>query len=426
MKHLKQITFFLIIAFAFSLGNCEDKIVTEVSYIANVPVYKSRKELKAAIKTIEPQKVAKAGKIYIKDSYLFVNEVNKGIHVFDNSNPASPKAIAFLNIPGNVDMAIKGDILYADSYIDLLALDISDLNNPREIARINNAFRNAYPQHNIKYPTTGIDPRKGIVVCWKTEEVVRNVQEQTNQKQLREEKVMSLNDGAKSNRGSSSKSVGIAGSMARFALAGDVLYAINDRSNLQVFNISGNKIVEKNKVGIGVGIETLFIYNKNLFIGSTRGMYIYDISNTEAPSYTSKYLHITACDPVVVNGKYAFVTLRTGTNCGGSSNQLDIISLENIKKPVLARSYNLVNPHGLGIDDNILFICDGKDGLKIYDASDVFKITDNMLAHFENIKTYDVIPYNKILITTGDEGIFQYDYSDIKNIKEISRIIISE
>jgi hypothetical protein len=34
--------------------------------------------------------IKQAGKIYFKDSYIFVNEVNKGIHVIDNSIPASP------------------------------------------------------------------------------------------------------------------------------------------------------------------------------------------------------------------------------------------------------------------------------------------------------------------------------------------------
>ncbi|HHN47860.1 MAG TPA: hypothetical protein ENN08_02830, partial [Bacteroidales bacterium] len=52
--------------------------------------------------------------------------MNQGIHVVDNSNPASPQIISFIAIPGNYDLAIRGNILFADSYIDLVALDISD------------------------------------------------------------------------------------------------------------------------------------------------------------------------------------------------------------------------------------------------------------------------------------------------------------
>jgi hypothetical protein len=37
-------------------------------------------------------------------------------------------------------------------------------------------------------------------------------------------------------------------------------------------------------------------------------------------------------------------------------------------------------PYGLGIDDSVLFVCDGAAGLKIYNASDPMAITDHKLA----------------------------------------------
>ena len=70
-----------------------------------------------------------SGKIYFKDHYIFVNEYQKGIHVIDNEDPRNPQIIKFIEIPGNVDMAIADDILYADSYVDLLSIDISDIGN---------------------------------------------------------------------------------------------------------------------------------------------------------------------------------------------------------------------------------------------------------------------------------------------------------
>ena len=39
---------------------------------------------------------------------------------------------------------------------------------------------------------------------------------------------------------------------------------------------------------------------------------------------------MTSCDPVVVQGDYAFVTLRGGTECQGFSNQLDIIDISTL------------------------------------------------------------------------------------------------
>ena len=66
----------------------------------------------------------------------------------------------------------------------------------------------------------------------------------------------------------------------------------------------------------------------------------------------------------------AYVTLRTGTNCGGNLNTLDVVNIKDINSPKLVMSYGLTNPHGLGKDGDLLFICDGTAGLKVYDASD--------------------------------------------------------
>ena len=58
-------------------------------------------------------------------------KIDKGIHILDNTTPANPKNVAFIDIPGNMDLAVKGDILYADLYTDLVTLDIS---NPLKVA----------------------------------------------------------------------------------------------------------------------------------------------------------------------------------------------------------------------------------------------------------------------------------------------------
>lgn len=420
MTQLKQISLFLFIALAF-LG-CKDKVTREITYLANVPVYMSNEEFKSAVKKTSPQEVSEPGKIYIKDTYLFVNELNKGIHIFDNSNPGQPQAVAFLNIPGNVDMAIRGNILYADSYIDLVAIDISDPLNPEEIDRYANAFPNIYPEYDYNYPIAQIDATKGIVIDWKVEEITvpKTDEHQYYGGIYYEMDMLSSSSFAKIN------SIGIAGSMARFAIKDKVLYAINNGYELKIFDIANGKINKQDSIQTFWNIETLFIHNDNLFIGSNNGMFIYDVKDSKHPVYVSEYSHVTSCDPVVVSGDYAFVTLRTGNTCFGNINELNVVSLANIKNPLLVKAYSLFNPHGLGIDNNILFICDGTAGLKIYDATDVTTIDDHMIKHFENIKTFDVIPYNDVLIMSGSDGIYQYDYSDIEDIKELSHIQISK
>lgn len=63
---------------------------------------------------------------------MYINERFEGIHVIDNRDPSSPQNVAFLDIPGNIDLAVNGDALYADSYVDLVTIDIS---NPKKSER---------------------------------------------------------------------------------------------------------------------------------------------------------------------------------------------------------------------------------------------------------------------------------------------------
>ena len=119
------------------------------------------------------------------------------------------------------------------------------------------------------------------------------------------------------------------------------------------------------------------------------------------------------------------MTLRSGNTCARGVNQLEVIDISNLKDPQLVKAYPMTNPHGLGIDEKTLFICDGDAGLKAYDASDVNAIDRNQLAHYEDINAVDVIPFNDVLMMIGADGIFQYDYSDPRNIKLLSKIAIT-
>jgi hypothetical protein len=171
-------------------------------------------------------------------------------------------------------------------------------------------------------------------------------------------------------------------------------------------------------------METVFPYKNNLFIGSQSGMHILDISTPATPVKVSTYAHIRVCDPVVVQNHLAYVTLRSGNECAGFTNQLEVIDIKNLSQPELLKTYPMSNPHGLGIDQSTLFICDGDAGLKIYDASDISSIDKNQLAHYADVNAYDVIPFNNVVMMIGSDGIFQYDYSDPKNIRFLSRLAV--
>ncbi|MFA0963304.1 hypothetical protein AB9P05_15990 [Roseivirga sp. BDSF3-8] len=104
------------------------------------PIYMDRDEFEGAVGSEAPRQLSALGKIWRYNNLLLVGERYQGIHVIDNTNPASPVIIAFISIPGNVDMALKGNRLFVDSGPDLLSLDISDVNNIRVVERVPNVY----------------------------------------------------------------------------------------------------------------------------------------------------------------------------------------------------------------------------------------------------------------------------------------------
>ena len=79
-----------ITAAVVGVAGCSD---TE-QVVGYAPVYLSYAELRAPVAASDPVELEETGKIYVKDSYIYVNERFKGIHVIDNTNPSSPLRIA--------------------------------------------------------------------------------------------------------------------------------------------------------------------------------------------------------------------------------------------------------------------------------------------------------------------------------------------
>ncbi len=219
----------------------------------------------------------------------------------------------------------------------------------------------------------------------------------------------------------SGESIGQGGSLATFAIKGDYLYSV-DITTLKVFNIAdGTNPVQVNTVDVGFGIETIFSYRNYLYIGSRNGMFIYNVNNPEFPEYLSSVEHFTACDPVVANDQYAFVTLWSDTGCGNFINQLEIYDVSDVLNPVLVSTRNLTFPKGLGLYGDYLIICD--DEIKIFDISDP---AESVLVHSIDRLAFDVIVQGDLLIAIGDGGVYQYslNQADITNTTELSSITI--
>ncbi len=215
---------------------------------------------------------------------------------------------------------------------------------------------------------------------------------------------------------------GKGGSLARFAIKGNHLYTV-DQSTLQVFDIStASDPTFSNQVYVDFGIETIYPYKNNLFLGSQFGMYTYDISSENAtdPEFISYFQHIYSCDPVVVDDEYAYVTLSTESWCGRNTNELQIVDISDLENPFLVIKYDMKSPKGLGIDGDTLFVCD--EGIKMYDITNVNNI--KLKTHF-NVTAHDVIPYRGNLLVIGSDGFRQYDYSG-DELTLLSSILVDE
>ena len=150
-------------------------------------------------------------------------------------------------------------------------------------------------------------------------------------------------------------------------------------------------------------------------------MYMYDVqSSPSTPALIGQFTHVSACDPVIADDKYAYVTLNDSSACLGFVNELQIIDIRDVSNPVEVKLYQLTHPVGLSKDGDILFVCDGRDGLKIYNAADVNNL--RIIKQFNDGVDYDVIAQNGIAIVVASNGIYQYDYSDLSNIHLISKL----
>ncbi|WP_297332894.1 hypothetical protein [Flavobacterium sp.] len=142
---MKKITLVLYSLQLFMLTGCcwycvDDEIPPMNNYEA---VIITRAELESAVQVLPPHAVEKAGKIYIKDNLMFINDKNSGFHVYNYSNQQNPVPVAFINTPGATDLAVRNNTIYINQAVDLLTLQYNPDTNTIQVTKRN---RNVFPQ----------------------------------------------------------------------------------------------------------------------------------------------------------------------------------------------------------------------------------------------------------------------------------------
>lgn len=127
------------------------------------PVLLQRSVFEKSIVVEKPQTIIKSGKIYIKGDLMFINDVNKGFHVYDYSDPKNPVGLQFIKVPGATDLAIIENIIYINQAVDLVTLTYDS--TTKKIS-ITNRNKNVFPQKKSPNGFSGNPDENEIIIDW--------------------------------------------------------------------------------------------------------------------------------------------------------------------------------------------------------------------------------------------------------------------
>lgn len=158
---------FLILGLALFLGGCViDEPWYDNYYESQYrPVLMERSVLENSVKLLAPQRHSNYGKIYRKDSLLFINELYEGVHVYNNSDPRNPVNLGFISIPGNIDIAIKNQYIYADNAVDLIVIEY-EANKLKVVDRNKDVFPELESPDGGYSPELAERPENTVIVKW--------------------------------------------------------------------------------------------------------------------------------------------------------------------------------------------------------------------------------------------------------------------
>jgi hypothetical protein len=425
----KIINLFVALA-TVCLCGCFDRGIEKVEYTINEPVFMSVAEFRSSVKvSTVPREIEEKGKICFYNGYLYISEPEAGIHIIDNRKPADPRPVGFIELLGNADIAVKNGRLYADSYIDLVWFNLDNPAQPVLINRLESVFPNVLPRiendYGYDYNACYSAANEGkVVVGWKPHKYIKLVTTYNEEPPMMMDNNFTNSGSYSLSSSGGGMSAGVNGSMSRFGLYDKYLYVVMN-SQMTIFNLEGDKPEKvRESISVNQDVETIFPYKEYLFLGTPTGMAIYSVANPEEPGYISTVWHVFGCDPVVVEDDLAYVTIHSDNFCGQNVNQLMIIDVSDVYSPAHLVTYTMKKPKGLGIDNGTLFVCD--DGLQVFKVGDPQQLMANRLVHYSGMEGYDCIPYNNVLMMIADDGLHQYDYTDVSKISKLSHLKVGK
>ncbi|MBD3343601.1 MAG: hypothetical protein GF401_00910 [Chitinivibrionales bacterium] len=330
--------------------------------------------------------------IYLSDSIFYVSDAIQGIHVYSVSDPSAPRHKLTIPLVDNSGLAVKDSIIYANSGSSLLAIKLHDDSLYDVVSIIHNKYN--YNKNQF-FMGDGVSYGGwGCTGC--------------------------MGPTSTDVSGTETGTGGMGGSYAIFSVIDTFLYYIDGQSIITLTISDPENPFELSQTYINWDIETMFPTEKYLFIGGQTGMYILDRSNPQKPATIGTFSHVTTCDPVVVQGTIAYVTLRSGGRCGRTTNALMVVDIADPTNPKLLKQVNMATPYGLTIKDSLLYVSNGSSGFSLYNVSQ--PSSPEPLGQWGSPSTKDFIWYGDNLFVMGFEDIRILSVSNPQAPVQISSI----
>lgn len=325
----------------------------------------------------------------LEGSRLFVSDGAAGVHVFDISDLAHPRHTLTIPLQGNRGAVAYGDVLYANDFDAIYAMRVASesyeilatIKQPRQepraidgpvVERDNGGFGCACHTSTMSYDAAPAPAGGGV------------------------------------------------SSYATFVTVDTYLYFLDYTSIVTVDVSTPEAPKELSRTSISWTAETLFPSQSHLFVGGTQGMYIFDRARPDHPAQVGKIEHARACDPVVVEGETAYVTLRSGNNCGATPDELMAVDVAEPSSPHVIAHRPTKTPYGLAVGGELLYVSNGDHGFELVDVSDPADPVRR--AAWSNAPTRDFIWSGDVLFVLSNRDLKIYNVSDPQNPTVIGAI----
>lgn len=405
---MKNILYYSLLFFIlFQAYSCTSDVGTvKVTYQEANAIYGDIDEIRQEGLLETSQSVVNPGKIYIGDSFLLIGEEGEGIHVVDNQDRANPIFTSFLNISGNREYFVNGDYLYAESYYDMLKIDISDLSDIKIVSRAKNAIQEEFKDENNN-TLIGFNYSEKTVTLDENDDFMEEIIGDQRVYFDFAKNIIPNASVPSSFAGSSSSQYGTVNRITKYK---DHIYTVSN-NNMIIINDEQFASEHVRIENLMEGMETIFPKDDHLFIGSRTSMSIYNIESPTTPNEVAEFEHATSCDPVLPIDNVSYVTLRTAdfSLCPGNINALLVIDVSDLSNPVQLQEIQMQSPFGMSVIGVNLYVGEGENGLKVFDVND--RKNPVLIQSIEDIEAYDIIadPQNsEIIFIAGPNGIDQY------------------